>query len=117
MKIDILGTKYNIILDADIKDYPKLKDLNGYTDPSTKEIVVAKFIEDGFTVANGEDCIKKVLRHELVHAFLYESGLNGQSDWARNEEMVDWIALQFEKMLNVFIKTKAINEVNKWNIQ
>ncbi len=110
MKIDILGTKYNIILDADIKDYPKLKDLNGYTDPSIKKIVIAKFIEDDFAVEDGEDCVKKTLRHELIHAFLYESGLNGQSDWARNEELVDWIALQFEKMLDVFIKTGAIKK-------
>jgi hypothetical protein len=38
------------------------------------------------------------LRHEIVHAFFFESGLaqssNKCEDWAMNEEMVDWIARQ-----------------------
>ena len=44
---------------------------------------------------------KAVIRHELTHAFLFESGLDTCS-WAQNEEMVDWIALQFPKLLQVF---------------
>ena len=56
---------------------------------------------------------KKTLRHELVHAFLYESGLfnNTNSDWAKNEEVVDWIAIQFEKMLKVFIELQCIDSI------
>ena len=47
------------------------------------------------------------IRHEVVHAFLEESGLSDCSlrpemAWARNEEMVDWIAIQFPKMLEAF---------------
>ena len=40
--------------------------------------------------------IRKVTRHEIVHAFLIECGLDESSAempaWARNEEMVDWFA-------------------------
>ena len=42
------------------------------------------------------------IRHELVHAFAYESGLAENSPWAFNEEMTDWIAIQFPKMLKAF---------------
>lgn len=47
--------------------------------------------------------MKQVLRHEIVHAFLNESGLVYNSNfsmqgWATNEEMVDWIAWNGEKL-------------------
>lgn len=49
---------------------------------------------------------KKVLRHEIVHAFLYERGLwqnsYGSKCWAQNEEMVDWIAIQEPKLNRAF---------------
>lgn len=32
------------------------------------------------------------------------------SDWACNEELVEWIVLLFEKILNAFIKVNAIDE-------
>lgn len=49
---------------------------------------------------------KKVLRHEVIHGFLYESGLWNNSGnveaWGRSEEITDWIAIQFPKMLKAF---------------
>ena len=62
-----------------------------------------------------DDCIewmKKTLRHEIVHAFFNESGLstssNSASRWARNEEMVDWIALQGPKMYKAWEEAGAL---------
>lgn len=110
MKVDVLGTEYKIIMNAKAIDCPKLKGLNGYIDWSSKEIVIAKIIEENDTVSDTEKCIRKTLRHEIIHAFIYESGLHANSDWACNEELVDWIALQFEKMLYAFIKVNAIDE-------
>lgn len=54
-----------------------------------------------------ESYYKKVLRHELMHAFLNESGLSANSTvpdcaWAKNEEMVDWFAIQSPKIFKVF---------------
>lgn len=54
-----------------------------------------------------QSVIKKNTRHELVHAFLWESGLDVQS-WANNEEIVDWIAIQFNKMLVAFKEADVI---------
>ena len=47
-----------------------------------------------------------MLRHEIIHAFLNESGLSDSSNsveaWAKNEEMVDWFAIQSPKIFKVF---------------
>lgn len=55
---------------------------------------------------------KQTLRHEIVHAFLNESGLadnsNGVDAWARNEEMVDWFALQGPKIYKIWREVGAL---------
>jgi len=56
---------------------------------------------------NMQDYKNKVIRHELVHAFLFESGLAGNS-WASNEEIVDWIAYMFPKMKAAFEAANAL---------
>ena len=108
MKVNVLGTEYTIIKNAIESEYPKLIDRNGYTDFSIKKIVLRKYEEDNDSVEDLTKVENKVLRHEIIHAFLYESGLHNAS-WAIEEEMVDWIALQFEKMLDVFRKIDALN--------
>ena len=49
---------------------------------------------------------ERVVRHEIIHAFLYESGLGESaletSSWATNEEMVDWFARQGPKIFKVY---------------
>lgn len=103
MKINVLGTDYEIEYREQHED-KVLKSADGYCDTSIKKIVV-----DTMKSTESEDDAKKdlkshgkkVLRHELVHAFLSESGLN-ECSWGNNEEAVDWIAVQFPKMLKAF---------------
>lgn len=50
---------------------------------------------------------KKTIRHEIIHAFLNESGLTDcalqpRGSWARNEEMVDWFAIQGPKIVQAW---------------
>lgn len=117
MKVSVLGTKYEIISVEETNDnlekYPLLKDSSGYTDITTKQIYILKYKNTEDTFINLDVLYKKTLRHELVHAFLYESGLfnNSNGDWAKNEEVVDWIAIQFEKMLGAFIGLKCIDSI------
>lgn len=111
MKVKILGTEYEIVKNAEEKDYPQLKKCDGFTDFSIKKIVVADFDKDESSIDDLEWYKNKVLRHEIVHAFVHESGLAENCDWARNEEMTDWIAIQFTKMLEVFIQVGAIEIV------
>lgn len=41
--------------------------------------------------------------------FFAESGLRSNSDFAENEELVDWIAIQFPKIAKVF------SDLNIWD--
>lgn len=110
-KVNILGTEYSIFFREE-KDDSKLKNCDGYMDGSVKKIVVGVFESDEMSLENLEDYSKKVLRHEIIHAFLYESGLWNNSEtvdnWGRSEEITDWIALQFPKMLRVFNEVGAL---------
>ena len=99
--INILGTEYTVELMEETKDV-KLKEADGYVDPTIHLIRVALFEPDSSTVSNVAVYLKKIMRHEIVHAYLFESGLAECSStitsWAQNEEMVDWIARQIPKM-------------------
>lgn len=98
--IDILGQTYTVLF-SDEKDYPKLSQADGYLEPYSKHIVIAvRQEQDLMTVADIHEYQKKVLRHELVHAFMYESGLGECSEFGLNEELTDWLAIQLPKIFN-----------------
>ena len=104
MEISILGTTYTIE-EASEKYDPGLVGLDGYCDPSIRKCVVESFDDADTRTMNDMGRHKnKVIRHELIHAFLAESGLRECSDWADNEEMVDWFAMQFPKLAEAFKK-------------
>lgn len=105
-KVSVLGVEYKIIFRTD-KDDEKLDGADGYCEFLSKEIVIDKSI---FTGGDGSPLVLKkldllglkVIRHELIHAFIYESGLSSENTWAENEELVDWIAIQFPKLKKCF---------------
>lgn len=111
LKINVLGTKYKIIVKNDIEEI-RLKENWGFTDFHTKEIYIRDDIdrETKDSCKNLIDFKNKVLRHEILHAFLYESGLRensfGSPSWAENEEMVDWFAIQMPKIFKVYKELK-----------
>lgn len=109
--VNILGTEYKMIT-ADVEDDPKLEECNGYVDPSVKKIVIAKFETCPMSIQDLDGYTRKVMRHEITHAFLYESGLWDNSSniehWGQSEEITDWIALQFPKMLKAFQEVGAL---------
>ena len=103
-KVNILGTEYSIIYDVPEEEMPEGAD--GCMDNSIKTIKLAKMDVDRNSLQNMEGYKCKILRHEIVHAFLYESGMwncSGSCDaWAMDEEMVDWFAIQFPKIFEAF---------------
>lgn len=108
--VNILGAIYTVKF-GNKKDYPMLENCDGYTDTSCGEIIVydMKDIENEVDRKKNLETYKnKVARHEVLHAFLYESGLANNSynvediGWAENEEMVDWFAIQFRKIQSVY---------------
>lgn len=105
--VNILGAEYKIIR-SDMVQHPKLERAAGYCDFNVHTIVVDEFKHPDQDATEDMDTYKKkVLRHELVHAFLRESGLSTNS-WADNEEIVDWIAIQAPKIFDVFTELDLI---------
>lgn len=112
-KVKILGTTYKIMSKNEDKE-PRLIKNWGFTDFHTKEI----YLRDDIDEEKEDDCKNlidfknKVMRHEILHAFLYESGLRensyGSPAWAENEEMIDWFAIQFPKLLEVYKKLNIL---------
>ena len=108
-KINVLGTIYTIEY-KDIADDDKLDEMEGYTDLYKKHIVIGKLEQRSYFAGESEEKLNKVknkiLRHEIVHAFLFESGLDSNSNksyaWADNEEMVDWFAIQSPKIFKIY---------------
>lgn len=107
-KFNILGSEWTVKFGT-VEEYPNLEDMDGYTDSSTREIIVddMKSQQDmPGSKKNMEEYKKQVVRHEIIHAFLCESGLDTNSgacgNWAINEEMVDWFAIQSPKIFKAF---------------
>ena len=97
--VNILGTEYTIEL-RELRD----EDIDGFTDNTSKLIVIRSDNENN--VGDFEYLQKKQLRHEIIHAFMSESGL--QCNWqhieqfGHDETTVDWFAIQSPKIFEVF---------------
>lgn len=108
MTISIMGTCYDIHF---VEEYPeRLKDVGEYADGlfnrCNREIYILKNRNKDFTDEGRKRHVNRVLRHEIIHAYLEESGLSANSNmisaWALNEEMVDWLAIQSPKIFVTF---------------
>lgn len=102
--VHILGSVWHI-REVDAEDNPVFADdeIGGYTDPSSRNIWLRRITPELCEgVCNTAEVRRSVLRHELIHAMLFESGLNTECAWANDEECVDWIALQFDKLARLF---------------
>lgn len=111
-KVDILGTEYRVFYRSEENDV-SLKKCDGYTEPYVKKIVINTLEnKDEMSDENREAVKKAALRHEIIHAFLHESGLWSSSAtveaWGTNEEITDWIALQTPKMFRAFLQVGAL---------
>mgnify|MGYP001115980874 CR=1 FL=1 len=108
MKINVLGTEYSI---TQTHNDPRMENIDGFCDETTKEIFVETYEgDDGKPGVKTKLDVqrKKNVRHELVHAFLFECGLAENSPWAQNEELVDWIAIQGPKLYKAWLEAGAI---------
>ena len=94
MKINIKGQEYLIIVKDELfdahqfdNDYPKESYIDGYCDVKEKTIYLY----------NGEnDRIESTSLHELIHAYLYESGF---IQTAENEFLCDFFAGNIKSIL------------------
>ena len=91
-----LGKDYDVIAsNGHVRDLPK-----------------SKLGVDIEKVGDFEKIMKKQLRHEIIHAFLAESGLQANYEHYRqfghDETLVDWFAIQFPKMIKAFESVNAL---------
>lgn len=107
--IEILGAVYTVGMLA-YDDTPAFKENNcdAWCNQTAKEIIIVDAMTSpvykckSIKEAQALECVW--LRHEIIHAYLYESGLHCNSlrfehAWAENEELVDWIAIQLPKIV------------------
>lgn len=108
--VSILGTRYKVMTGISPEVDKALEGRYGYCQPTSRLIVIADMNKipswDGESEEDKLAVINVTLRHEVLHAFLAESGLWGSSlgseAWAMNEEMIDWFSMQYPKITEVY---------------
>lgn len=101
--VNILGTDYNIKVIEPSEEMNK-NNWVGLCSNLKKEILLSNLSNrDDLDDIHINVYHKETLRHEIIHAFFNESGLQDNSfafdgPWAKNEEMVDWFAIQAPKI-------------------
>lgn len=98
--INILGTEYSFRVDEQVMNDAGA---DGMCRFHSKEIILRpeeNILEDG-TDEENRTYYSKVIRHEVVHAALHESGL---THYANDELLVEWLAVQFPKLAEIFKK-------------
>lgn len=107
--INVLGAEYFFVI-RKYQDDPEFARLScdGYHDGPARIMAVCDLnTHPAYAHESKEhkrEYMKVVARHEIEHAFLYQSGLAQNSGeiaggWAMNEEMVDWHAIQMPKIV------------------
>ncbi len=101
-KINVLGTEYEVELLDEQNETMKLLNCVGYTDKTTKEIKSRLYKNESLADNQNPKVNTNItLRHELIHAFLYECGIDIGVQF-HNEECVDFFAMQFPKLAKLF---------------
>lgn len=103
MLINVLGTEYTI-RETDEHTENRLCDCDGFCDKTTKEICITTAPKE-CSLGNWAWYRNKILRHEIIHAFFFESGFHENfktEQWGVSETLVDWFAVQFPKIKKVF---------------
>ena len=106
--VSVLGEEWDVNIKA-ANDELRLTG-GGFCDDTVRELCVKalsqKELEEPDTVKNYAARQRHCAAHEIVHAFLFESGLSADS-WADNEEIVDWIGHNIKRM------AKALEQVEQ----
>lgn len=107
--IEILGTTYDIsyVAQDNMNELMGSDEYTGCCDGDLKKIMISTLDNDATISEEKRIAMMSLnLRHEIIHAFLNESGLSwdamGCDNWPKNEEMVGWLAVQLPKVYRVY---------------
>ena len=104
--VSILGTEYTVEI-CSPEEEKTLEQCDGFCDKTSHRVVVSTKSED-CNLDDFDAYQRKVIRHEIIHAFLHESGLDCNLYHAagpvgsHDEQMVDWVACQWPKIRRVY---------------
>lgn len=104
--VEIMGVRYKIT-DASLET-----NLLGQCDHLRKMLLIdVDQIKDVMGKGWKEE-VKHTIRHEIIHAYLYESGMTGMVSWEgaywQNELITDWMAVQYPKIVQTFKETGCL---------
>jgi hypothetical protein len=94
--LNICGTPYTLTYTT-VKSDEDLADCYGVCHCSKQNIVIDK--------SQPVETLASTIRHEIIHAFLFECGL---TTYAGNETLVEFLAQQFPKLLKLFQQSKSL---------
>ena len=100
--VNILGTEYKEIVDEELGN-----SCDGYCDCYDKSIVIKapeQLLDENETMERKNRRKNEVILHELIHAYMDESGLTYYSS---DETLVEWIAQMFPKILKSYQEVKG----------
>lgn len=109
-KVNILGTEYRMEFQC-IADDPYLEKCDGYVDRTTKKIVIGNRERD-CEIGDFDAHQRKVIRHEIIHAYCEESGLSVNvvnPDLGVPETYVDWFAIQAPKIYRTYAELGVLD--------
>lgn len=115
--VSVLGQEYKVFYLTRGEDPAISEYADGYCNYVEKKIVIRrpdKEERELLTAKELQELRTKTFRHELIHAFLRESGLCEESSWACNEEMVDWFAIQLPKIAKIVGSTPLQFRFDDW---
>ena len=107
-KINVMGTDFDITYTTEEED-PTIKGKSGVCYSLLKKIKIDQYIylddADG-SVSEAEKSSKllsllAILRHEVMHAFFFQSGLDTQCSFAVDEMLIDWLSLKLPEIVEV----------------
>lgn len=103
--INVLGTEYSVEFVPRNSDSCLADINNAYCDRTSKRLVSVTLDTLDSNLDYPIKFLKKNMRHEVIHAFLYESGIHENFEhpkYGHEETMIDWIAVQFPKILSIY---------------
>lgn len=102
--VNILGTEYKIIIDDEMhrteRDGAERRYLHEISLRPKSDMLDGEATDHERALRFSE-----VGRHEILHAFFDESGLESYS---QNEQLIDWLAVQSPKIFKVFTELELL---------
>lgn len=109
VKVNILGTVYTVKILKNNK-FLKEKNYGGFCQYSKHEISIRHIddLQSSFEMKPTEEekreYLNRIIRHEIIHAVFHECGLD---DYSYDETLVDCLAIQFPKIVEILNKTEV----------